>query len=265
MRVLRLKCTYQFFSIIFFTLILLLINSCAPTKRAAYFRINQEVRNFEQPDRSYDIGKDSLYIIKPGDELYITVSTSDNEPNNFGTSEIGFTDIELLSYLIDRDGFVKLPYIDKIKLSGMTIDEASGIIESELSQYLYQPVVSMKLVNARITVLGEVRSPGVYRINNKSINIYQALGYAGDITVYGNRKNVLIVREQNQIVTKKYVDLTNDQILGSPWYTLQPDDIIYIEPLQRRVLGTETVPWGLITSAISTTVVILTFMITITN
>jgi polysaccharide export outer membrane protein len=248
---------------------LFLATSCAPTKQSAYFRINKEVDNLELPDQTYESLKDSLYIIKPGDELYITVTTSDNEPTNFsaGTQGVSTTTlgVEFISYLVDRDGFVRLPYTGKIKLSELTIDEATIIIETELSQYLYQPVASIKLVNTRITILGEVASPGVYTVNNKPINIYQAIGYAGDITIFGNRKKVLIVREENNIVTKKYIDLTNDAILGSPWYTLRPNDIVYVEPLSRRIFGMETVPWSLITSAISTTVVIMTFMITILN
>lgn len=259
----KVKHKFTKYSVVLFTA--LILASCAPTKKAAYFRTNKEIENINQPDQVYDILPDSLYTIKPGDELYITVTTSDNEANNFGRNEIGFTDIDILSYMVDRNGFLKLPYISKVRIEGLTINEASKIVESELSQYLYQPVVSMKLVNLKITILGEVRTPGVYRINNKSVNIYQALGYAGDITTYGNRENVLIVREENNAVVKKYVDLTNDNILGSSWYNLHPNDIIYIEPMQRKILGIETMPWSLITSVISTTVVILTFMITITS
>ena len=223
----------------------------------------------ELPDQTYESMKESLYVIKPGDELYITVTTSDNEPNSFTTGTQGMSmaamGMDLISYLADRDGFVRLPYTGKIKLSELTIDEATIIIETELSQYLYQPVASIRLVNARITILGEVGAPGLYTVNNKPINIYQAIGYAGDITAFGNRKKVLIVREENNIITKKYVDLTNDAILGSPWYTLRPNDIVYVEPLTRRVFGIDTVPWGLITSAISTTLVIMTFMINLLN
>lgn len=257
-------------SVIIILMGLIIGTSCAPTKRSAYFRINKEVKEIDQPDQTYESLKDSLYVIKPGDELYITVTTADNEPNSFSTGTQGggatyALGIEFISYLVDRDGFVRLPYTGKIKLSELTIDEATIIIETELSQYLYQPVASIKLVNTRITILGEVGAPGVYTVNNKPINIYQAIGYAGDITSFGNRKKVLIVREENNIVTKKYIDLTNDAILGSPWYTLRPNDIVYVEPLSRRIFGIETVPWGLITSAISTTVVIMTFMITILN
>ncbi len=248
---------------------LIIGTSCAPTKRSAYFRINKEVKEYDQPDQTYISMKDSLYVIKPGDELYITITTADNEPNSFstGTQGMGIMTLssEFISYLVDRDGFVRLPYTGKIKLSELTIDEATIIIETELSQYLYQPVASIRLVNTRITILGEVLAPGVYIVNNKPINIYQAIGYAGDITTFGNRKSVLIVREENNIVTKKYVDLTNDAILGSQWYTLRPNDIVYVEPLTRRIFGVETVPWGLITSAISTTLVIMTFMINLLN
>ncbi len=259
----RKKHKFTIFTVVFF--IAIILASCAPTKRAAYFRTNNDVENINQPDQVYEIMPDSLYTIKPGDELYVTVTTSDNEANNFGMNQVGFTDIDILSYMVDRNGFLKLPYISKVRIEGLTISEASKLLESELSQYLYQPVVSMKLVNVKITILGEVQAPGVYRINNKSVNIFQALGYAGDITTYGDREKVLIVREENNAVIKKYVDLTNDNILGSSWYNLHPNDIIYIEPMQRKIFGIETVPWALITSVISTTVVILTFMITITS
>jgi len=244
---------------------LILVSSCAPTKRSAYLRDADEVEGINDPDRLIQQSVDSLYIIKGGDELYITVSSSDDEPNNFSSSQVGFTNIDMLSYLVDKDGFVKLPYVGKINVSGMTLDSASATVEADLGQYIYQPVVSMKLVNARVTVLGEVNDPGVFVVNNKPLNIYQALGYAGDITEYGNRENILIVREGNEVITKKYLDLTNDEILTSEWYILQPNDIVYVEPLGRRKWGMETFPWDLIASAISTTILIMTFMITLTS
>lgn len=257
---LRLIRTFIIFFLGIFTI------TCAPTKKAAYLHINEEIESLEQPDQSYAIVKDSAYIIKPGDELYINVSTADNEPNNFmPTTTTGGMYLDLLSYVIDNDGYVKLPYLGKIRLSGLSIDEATSRMETELSQYLYQPVVSIKLVNIRITVLGEVSSPGMFALNNRSVNIYQALGYAGDVTEFGNRKKVMIVREANNMVIKKYVDLTNDAILGSDWYMIRPNDIIYVEPLSRRQWGVETFPWALISSVISTTILIMTFMITLAN
>lgn len=256
-----------FYSIIVFLAGLLIATSCAPTRKAAYFRIHEEIKDMDQPDQSYETEQDSVYVIKPGDELYITVSTADNEPNNFtqttGTGVSMYLD--LLSYVIDPDGFVKLPYLGKIRLSDLSIDEATNRMEAELSQYLYQPVVSIKLVNIRVTVLGEVGSPGMFAVNNRSVNIYQALGYAGDITEFGNRRKVLIVRETGDMVIKKYVDLTNDAILGSDWYMVRPNDVIYVEPLARRQLGIATFPWTLISSVISTTILIMTFMITLQN
>lgn len=245
--------------------VLLIGGSCAPAKRSAYFRINETIENPDQPDQSYEQSRDSLHIIQPGDELYITVTTADNEPHNFQIQQSGVLGIEMLSYLVDRDGFVELPYIGKLKLSELNVDEATKLVRSELSQYLYQPIVTIKMVNARITVLGEVAAPGVYIMNNKPMNIYQAIGYAGDITEFGNKTNVLIVREDHDSVLKKYVNLTNDQVLGTEWYTLQANDIIYVEPLQRRQWGMATFPWTLISSLISTTILIMTFIITLNN
>lgn len=257
-----LRYTQLFFGV---AAVALIATSCAPTKNAAYFRMQEEIPMLNEPDKVYSNEKDSTYVLKPGDELYVTVTTSDNEVNNFTSGQIGFTDIEMLSYLIDQEGFVKLPYIGRMKITEKTLEEAATVIETELSQYLYQPVVTMKLVNARITVLGEVTTPGVFSINNKPINIYQALGYAGDITTYGNRKNVLIVRENSDSVVKKYIDLTNDEILGTVWYTLEPNDIIYVEPMARKMWGMETFPWGIVTSAISSTILIMTFTISLIN
>jgi len=262
LKILRYK---AFYSLILFWTGVMLFSSCAPTKKAAYFRVSKELENLDIPDETYNIPREGQYVIKSGDELYITVTTSDNEPNNFNSNTTGFSDIDLLSYLVDNEGFVKLPYTGKMKMAGLTFDAAADSLEGELSQYLYQPVVSIKIVNAKITVLGEVGSPGIFMLNNSTINIYQALGYAGDISVFGNRKKVLIVREENNIVKKKYVDLTNNKLIESSWYTVMPNDIIYVEPLMGRSWGIETFPWDLVTSAVSTTILIMTFMITLIN
>jgi len=240
--------------------------SCAPTTRSAYLRVEDDLQDIDAPDKSYYIESDSTYLLQPSDELYITVTTAEQDANNFNTDQgAGSLGVDLLSYVIDQEGFIKIPYLNRIQVSGLTVNEAAEKIERDLSQYIFEPAVVIRMVNARITILGEVTSPGLYIVNNRPVNIFQAIGYAGDITTYGNRRKVLIIRTENDSIMKKYIDLTNDDVLASDWYTIHPEDIIYVEPMQRKILGTETVPWGLITSAISTTIVIMTFMITILN
>ena len=238
--------------------------ACAPTKNAAYLRSMEEVETIHQPDQVYVIDRDSTYVIKPGDELYISVTSSDDEPNNFNAQQF-FTDLDMLSNIVDEKGYIKVPYISRTEVAGKTLHEAEQEIERELAQYILDPVVTIRLVNIRVTVLGEVNRPGIFAYNNREINVFQALGYAGDISTYGNRENVLIIRHQNDTILKKYVDLTNDAIINTEWFLLSPNDIVYVEPLGRRKWGMETFPWDLIATTISTTILILTFLITLTN
>ena len=235
--------------------------SCAPTKQAAYFRTYKEIKDINEPDRVYYSETDQNNRIQPGDKLFITVSSGSSEPNSFnqpGGGALG--DVELLSYEVDGEGYIKLPYLKRMKVEGLTINQATDTLESELSQYIYLPTVSIHFAISRITVLGEVNSPGVYEFNSKSINIYQAIAYASDISLYGNRKNVMIVRREGDNIMKKKVDLTNDEIISSKWYNIYSNDIIYVEPLKRKGWGIETFPYDLLFSLLSTFILMFTFV-----
>lgn len=240
--------------------------SCAPTKKAAYLRQTVEIENFNDADNIYFVGDRTKEIIEVDDELFITTISGSDDPNSFnqGTG-IPMTDLDLLSYKVDMEGYIKLPYVDKFKVSGLTLEVAADSLEAELSQYIYLPYVSIRFINSRISVLGEVNAPGVYVFNQKSISIYQAIAYAGDISTYGNRKKVMIVRESGENILKKHIDLTNDELLAADWFHVKPNDIIYVEPMGRRVWGMETFPYGLLFSILSTTMMVMTFMITLYN
>lgn len=236
--------------------------SCAPTKKAAYIRTDKEVKNMDDVDKVYYIDSSYTDIIQAGDELLISVLSGNDDPNAFNQATgIPVADPELLSYSVDENGYLKLPYLDRIRVDGLSINQATDVLEEQLSQYIYMPAVRMRFVVSRVSILGEVNSPGVYVFNRKSINIFQALAYASDITTFGNRKKILIIRQEDQNnITRKHIDLTNDKILTSSWYIIQPDDIIYVEPLGRRKWGMETFPWGLVFTIIGTTTALYTFI-----
>ena len=243
-----------------------LFESCAPTTGATYLRKSSTGEFDNSPDKVFQVPapvNDTIYI---KDELYITVTTSGDESNSFnsGTGGIG-GNLDLLAYRVDEDGTLKLPYIQRIYVHGMTIRSATDSIEAQLSQYLYLPTVSIRKVNHRYSVLGEVNAPGLYAFNQKPVNIYQAIATARDISVFGNREKVLVVRQQGNTVVKKYVNLLDDDIISSEWYMVKPDDMIYVEPMARKAFGLETVPYGLILSIFSTTMVTFSFMISILN
>lgn len=246
------------------TLLASLILSCAPTKRSAYIHADFDIENLNNADKTYYLDTEYPERIQPGDELYISVASGNDEPNSFNqVSEIAMTELELLSYVIDNDGYLKLPYIGRHKLEGLTIDEAIDTLEAELSQFIYLPTVSIRYITSRVAILGEVNDPGLYVFNRKSVTIFQALAYAGDITPFGNRKKVMIVRQEGNSLQRKHVNLLNDEILTSYWYDIQPNDLIYVEPLGRKKWGMETFPWGLVFSVVGSVTLLMTFLLTV--
>ncbi len=237
---------------------LIIVSSCVPRSRLAYVQSEKDV---DIEDTFFE-GQQIDNIIRPGDEIYIRITSADEERTSFVAQGQpgGVYDPTFLSYTISDDGTVKLPYIGRIVLANLTLEEATDSIEADLAQYLFIPSVYMRFINTKVTVLGEVNSPGVYMFNYKNINIMQAIGYANDITEFGNRSNVLIIREDGTRKRKHHVNLLSDDLLESEWYLIKSNDIIYVEPLGRKRFDMRTVPYNLIFSAITTAVMLLTFI-----
>ncbi len=239
--------------------------SCVPNRKLNYVQDSREM-TVQQHDNMYFIDEPVDNTIRQEDELYIQVTSADETPTNFNQNRQQMArDPSVLSYTVDPNGTIKLPYIDKIKLEGLTLVEASDKIEEELSQYLLHPSVFIRFVNNKVTILGEVSRPGVYVFNYKSVNILQAIGYASDIGVFGNRENVLIVRDEGDYRSKHFVDLTSDELLTSEYYMVKSNDVIYVEPLKSKKWGMDTLPYNLLLNVASLSIVILTFMINYLN
>jgi polysaccharide biosynthesis/export protein len=246
---------FMFRSVLFAIVFTSVFSSCIPLNRLAYVQSGMR----SPSDMKYK-GQQIDNIISAGDELFIRINSADEE-RVLGFQEGGrLQDATLLSYTVSDDGTIKLPYIDRISLAGLTLEEASDSIEAELSQYLFIPSVFIRFINTKVTVLGEVNNPGVYVFNYKNINILQAIGYANDITEFGNRRNVLLIREDGVQRSKSYVDLTSDRLLESEHYLIKSDDVIYVEPLGRKKYAMSTVPYNLILSIITTAIVVFTFV-----
>jgi polysaccharide biosynthesis/export protein len=227
------------------------VMSCVPVSKMAYVQSDTQMI-FE--------GEPADIRIRPGDELYVRVSSSDEAPANQGGDQVRVHDARLSSYTVNEEGEIKLPYIGRISVSGLTIEEASDSIEIALSEYLYFPQVFVRFMNTRVTVLGEVNRPGVYLFDYKNINVLQAVGYAGDIRDFGNRERVLIIREDGGTRQKQYLDLTSGDILQSEWYNLHSGDIVFVEPLRSKKWGMTEVPYNLILTMITTSLVVFTFL-----
>jgi polysaccharide biosynthesis/export protein len=200
------------------------------------------------------------YKLKPNDELYIQFSSLDPaEANIFADARGGESSrmdpygAYLVSYSIDKEGFLLLPVLGKIYVKDRTTSQVSSIITDSLSHILSQPMVKVKLVNRYVSVLGYVNHPGHYPYSQDKLSIYDALGLAGDITVYGNREEITLTRTENGKNVRKYIDLTSPDILGSENYYLRPNDMIYVKPLKKRFWGMQEFPFALILSTLSVT------------
>lgn len=155
-------------------------------------------------------------------------------------------------YLIDINGEVDFPVIGKIKLAGLTKSAAIAEIKERLKPYLKDPIITIQFMNYKVTVLGEVARPGSYTMSNERVTLLEALGLAGDMTVYGKRDNVLLIRENAGEKQFVRINLNSTDLLSSPFYYLQQNDVIYVEPNQTRVSAAASANVPLYLSAIST-------------
>ena len=234
----------------------LFVASCVPTSRLAYVQSDQD----RLPSQMVYVGPMVDNTIKPRDEIYVRITSADENQPAIGVNQGGGTDPELFSYNVSEDGTIKLPFIGKIEIANLTIEQASDKVEDALRQYLYMPSVFMRFLNNKVTILGEVNMPGVYTFDRKSINILEAIGHARDITEFGNRRKVLLIRESGVTRTKHYIDLTRSDLFKSEYFIIQPGDVIFVEPLGRKKWGIETGPYNLLFSAITTILLVINFM-----
>lgn len=215
-------------------ILLSLLSSCASRKELVYFQPDSIALN-----SSYELNAPKL---QPGDILAISVTADDiraTEPFNqispYNTGTIQTSNPFIPTYAIDVDGNIDFPKIGTIKLAGITRTEAIKLLKSKVAKYIVEPGISMEIRNFRVTVLGEVKTPGSYSVINDRITILEAIGMAGDLTINGVRNNVMVIREQNGKKEEYRVDLTKREVLNSPVYYLTQNDVIYVEPNGARI------------------------------
>lgn len=205
--------------------------------------------------------------IKANDELFVQVNSFDAANLNFMQSDASRSgvarsaaDLALVSYVVNKHGQIDLPLLGAITVKDLTLSEAATHIQKELTGYLNTPTVKVSFVNKNITVLGNVKVPGRYYYVSDHINILQALGMAGDIEPYGNRKSVVVVREANGQIEKFRLNLTRQELLADKQFFLQSNDVVYVEPLHRQQWGVQTFPWALILSGVTTFILVLNYV-----
>lgn len=215
----------------------------------------------------------STFTIQPGDQLMISVTAKDNDVakpfnQNYSSSEIsqfslsssnlpmqGQSSVSGPSYLVDSKGNIQFPILGELSTSGKTVEQFRDVVIERLKQYIKEPGVNVRTTNFKVTVLGEVNKPGAFVIpDGQSASLLATLGLAGDLTIYGQRKNVLIIRNIDGQTTKQYIDLTNAEFINSPYYYVKQNDVIYVSPNNARknasTYGPQTGIWISVASVV---------------
>lgn len=211
--------------LIFLASFLVFTESCITRKDISYFQDVSDSLSIQ------NITKDFESIIQPGDILSIHVTSLSPEASSFFNVIGETTDQQVANtYLVNAVGDIEMPLIGIIDVAGKTTQNAKVIIKDKLQKYLSNPTINLRIRNFKVTVLGEVKLPGVYTIPNEKITLIEALGLAGDMTIFGRRINVLVIREESG--ERKFVklDLTSKEFFESEYYYLHSNDIVYVEP-----------------------------------
>ena len=166
----------------------------------------------------------------------------------------------MVGYLVNNDGNIQFPILGTLKAEGLTKEQLKASITKKLvdRQLLTDPIVTIRLMNFRVTVLGEVRNPNVIQVPSEKISLLEAIGLAGDLTIYGKRENVLVIREENGQKVIKRINLNSSELLTSPYYYLKSDDVVYVEPNKSRVASSRSSDWvPVVISALSFAAIIV--------
>ncbi|MEM7161459.1 MAG: polysaccharide biosynthesis/export family protein [Bacteroidota bacterium] len=200
--------------------------------------------------------------IKTGQQLCISVSSLSKEGTKYfrgSTEREGATGIECLTYDVNREGFIDMPLIGDVNVLNLTLIQCKDTIQNRLEEFLEYPMVKVSYENFAISVMGEVKSPGLYTVPNGNITILEALAQAGGLAQFGNRTNVLITREQNGTILTTRLDLTSKEAFTSPFFYLNSRDIIYVESNKGRVQNSKNATaWGSVIVGLATMAAVVT-------
>jgi polysaccharide export outer membrane protein len=219
---------------IFYLLLIFTFTSCASKKDLYYF---QDIADLEIQN-SFE-----FLNIQPGDILDIQIKALNSESvivfqrqsNALTQQNVQLQNRSIDGYLVDLDGTINLPLIGKINTSGFNVIKLSKVIENELTPYIKNPSVNIRILNFRVSILGEVNNPGTFTFLEERVSIPQALGLAGDLTINGDRNNILLVRDNGGKKTNHFIDLTKSEIFNSSNYFLKQNDVLYVRPNNAKI------------------------------
>jgi len=246
----------------------LMVSSCNSYKKLTYLQDLQETGS----ENLFEKSKPG-YQLQPGDLLYIQVVTENEEINKLfnpfssqnASQYVRPESVFYTGFLVNDSGYVEMPLMDKIRISGLTIDQAQDSVKQRAMRFLKDPQIILKLANFKFTVMGEVKTPGVKQITANQVNIMEALAYAGDITYNGNRKKVLLLRQTEKGTQSYRIDLTDDNIIKDDLYYIMPNDVIYVEPLGSTLFREQASDYVFVISALTSTLTAIALILNLMN
>ena len=239
-------------------LVAMMFASCVPQKKMLLLKNAQMAA--ENISKEYVNDRTVDYKLQPGDNLFIRfiniidergAASLSGDFSGRTTQLSSDASIYLQSYTIDEEGCIEMPLTGKIEVKNMTVDQAKETLQEEVNKFMTQTTLIVKLSNFNLTVLGEVTRPGMYKVYQSQINLFEAIAMAGNVTNFAKNNEVKIIRQTDngsEIIT---VDLGEADILASPYYYMKPNDIIYIEPLKIKQWGFTTFPYSTVLSVLS--------------
>jgi polysaccharide export outer membrane protein len=238
-----------------FILITILTVSCVPTKQLSYFN---DLNELQEPG----VNPRTQKLIMPFDRIYIKVISIDAQTNQiFGTTEEMRSGMDngILGYLVDETGNINFPFVGIINVASLTTAKAAEKIQKALDDYVPKTSVIVKYIDNQVTVMGEVKNQGVYSFLQDKLNIYEALGLGGGLTQYGDRKKIILIRNEGAKIMHYRLDLSDSKIAGKDTYYILPNDVIVVEPLKAISTSYQNITYTTILSSITTLIAVLLF------
>jgi polysaccharide biosynthesis/export protein len=246
--------------------IILFLSSCVPQKKILYLQKQQE----KDTSSIYSHKHPPDYRIQPRDNVYIKMFSLDEKSNLFFNKQTGSSNyndyandasIYLNSYSVNPEGYIDFPVVGKVMIKDLTVSQVKDVLQKLVDEYLKETVVVVKMVNFKITIVGEVNHPGEFTIYADKINFFEAISLANDLTEYANRNKVCLIRVTPNGSRVFKLNMTSDEFLKSDQFYLQPNDIIYVPPLGIKRWGFgPTFPWAIVLTSISTALLLISYL-----
>ncbi len=229
--------------------------SCVPTKKLVFFN---DINELEEPV----VNPRTQKLIMPFDNLYIRVISIDEKTNQIFNSsdQVRFnTTSNMISYTVDESGDITFPFVGKIKVGSLTTSEASVKIQNALNDYVSNTSIIVKYVDNQVTIMGEVVQQGVFPFTQDKLNIYEALALGRGLTRYGNRKNIILIRQEGDKIMHYRLNLSDSKIASKDYYYILPNDVLVVEPMKPISNSYQNMTYSSILTSITTLIAVLFF------